>query len=104
MIIENLQKNWRTTSLGLVAIAGAVVSLVFAIKKGNADQATWMLQITQIFNGVGLMLAGDGAASQKDHTDSTAAIQDLKQKVDATASAVQTGDTSLIARNDTSKP
>lgn len=94
--MNNLLKNWRTTSLGLTSIAGALVNLVFAIKKGSADQTIWMISITNIFGGIGLILAGDGAQSAAAHEETKQLVAGLDAKISATQTAVKTGDTSFI--------
>lgn len=94
--MNNLLKNWRTTSLGLTSIAGAIVNLVFTIKKGADDQAMWMIAITQVLSGLGLIFAGDGSSSTAAHEETKQMVADLNTKIDATATAVKTGDTSVI--------
>ncbi len=97
-MIQNLINNWRTTSLGLTSIAGAVINLVFAIKKGSADQTLWTIAITQVLGGLGLMFAGDQATSKASHDDTLNQLASIKKDVATTATAVQTGDTSILTR------
>jgi len=97
-MIQNLVKNWRTTSLGLTTIAGAIVNLAFAVKNQTDSQAAWMMCITTVLGGLGLIFAGDSAASKDSHDQSVAAINDLQFKVAATATAVKTGSTDIIDR------
>lgn len=55
----NLLKNWKTTSAGLIAIVGAIVSLFFVpISEGSI-----MAAVTGIFGGIGLLAAGDASQS-----------------------------------------
>jgi hypothetical protein len=102
MNMTTLIANWRTTSLGATTIIGAVVHLVFAVLHHTDDENTWITSLLTIVGGFGLIVAGDGALSAKAHADSTAAIQAIQSKVEATAAAVQTGDTSLLGKPATS--
>jgi len=95
-MIQNLINNWRTTSLGLITIAGSIVNLAFAIRNQTDSQASWMTCITTVVGGLGLMFAGDQASSRTSHEESLAAIDDLKFKVAATATAVKTGNTEVL--------
>jgi len=62
-MINNLLQNWKTTSAGLIMIAGSVIHLVFSVRAGTANENTWTIAITAIIGGIGLLLAGDAAAS-----------------------------------------
>lgn len=88
-------KNPRTTLLGLSMIIGATVKLVFACKHGTADEDLWTASLMAIATGLGFLLSGDGAFSLKAHAASTAAIEDLKVKLDA---AVKNGDTTFLQK------
>lgn len=94
--MNNLLKNWKTTSAGAVMILGSIVHLIFAVKAGRADEATWTTSLTAILAGVGLMFAGDGATSAQAHEETKQLVANLNTKIDATATAVKTGDTSFI--------
>lgn len=85
--------NWRTTSLGVLTIAGSIVNLVFAIRKGLADEALWMVAITNILTGVGLIFSRDSTASARDKANTTDKIADLQNQVTAVK-----GDTSQITK------
>lgn len=88
-------KNPRTTLLGLSMIIGATVHLVFACIHRTADEQTWINSLMGIATGLGFLLSGDGAFSLKAHAASTAAIEDLKVKLDA---AVKNGDTTFLQK------
>lgn len=92
-MINNLIKNWKTTSAGLITIAGAVVNLVFAIKNQVDDQGTWMTAITMILTGFGLMFAGDGSASAQAHEETKSMVADLQNQI-----AVVKQDTATVAK------
>lgn len=94
--MNNLLKNWKTTSAGLLMIIGSIVHLVFAIKAGHSDEATWTTSLTAILAGIGLIFAGDGAASAQAHEETKQLVADLNTKITATQTAVKTGDTSFI--------
>lgn len=96
-MIRNLLDNWKTTSAGLLAISAAILRLIFIIKAGNADEATWMGAITGVVAGIGLISAGDASKSKQD-------VQAVDAKVDQTTAAVVTGNTSLITNQPTKQP
>lgn len=96
--MQNLLKNYKTTSAGLAIIIGSVVHLVFAVKGHTGDENTWTTALVAIAGGIGLMFAGDAAASAQAHADSTAAIASLQSQVRATAAAVVLGDPSMITK------
>jgi hypothetical protein len=52
-------KNWKTTSAGIIMIAGGIVRLAFAIKAGNFTEEAIMTSVTAITGGIGLLLAKD---------------------------------------------
>ncbi len=61
--MQNLLKNWKTTSAGLALIIGNVVHLVFSVKSHTGDENTWTVGLIAIITGVGLIFAGDASAS-----------------------------------------
>lgn len=61
--MKNLLANWKTTSAGLLLIGGSVIHLVFAVRAGKADEATWTVTLTGVTGGIGLIFAGDATAS-----------------------------------------
>lgn len=58
--------SWKTTSTGLLAIAGGIVRLVFAIKAGSLTEEAVMTVLTTIITGVGLLAARDNNVSSED--------------------------------------
>lgn len=82
--------------MGITTIAGAVVNMIFAIKHQVDDQSLWMVAITQILTGLGLIFSRDGAASARDRNQTKDDVADLQFKVAATATAVKTGSTDII--------
>lgn len=56
---KEMNKSWRTTSAGIIAIVTGLVGLYFAFKAGPVDQATLIASITGIVGGIGLLLAKD---------------------------------------------
>lgn len=58
--IANLLRNWKTTSAGVLSIAGSVVHLIFS---RPLDETKVMAGITGILLGIGLLAAGDGNAT-----------------------------------------
>lgn len=57
--------SWKTTSTGLLAIAGAIVRLAFAIKAGAITEESIMTSVTAIITGVGLLAARDNDKSSE---------------------------------------
>jgi predicted membrane-bound spermidine synthase len=57
-------KSWKTTSTGILAIAGAIVTLWF--KRHELNEAVIMAAITAIVSGVGLISARDNGVSSED--------------------------------------
>jgi hypothetical protein len=80
-MIQNLLKNWRTTSAGLTMMVGGTVHLIFCIRSGTATEGVWTASILGAIGGLGLIFAGDSSAS--------AAKTDV-------AKAIETGDTSAL--------
>lgn len=58
-MIQQLLKNWKTTSAGLLLIGGSTIHLVFCIKSHTADESIWTVTFASIIGGLGLMFAGD---------------------------------------------
>jgi hypothetical protein len=90
-MIQNLLKNWKTTSAGALLLIGSSVHLIFMVKQGKGDEATWTASLTACLTGIGLIFAGDASKSKED-------ADQLNQKIDITTKAVVTGDTSTLAK------
>ena len=90
-MIKNLLANWKTTSAGMLMIVTAIVHLIFSIKHGTADESAWISGMAAILGGIGLLAAGDASKSKAD----TIAVD---AKVDQTASAVMSHDTTLLPK------
>lgn len=97
MNIQNMLKNWKTTSAGLTMIIGSVVHLIFAIRGHIATEGVWTATFVAVCSGAGLLFAGDASKSKDDHDQ-------LAQQVQATQKAVVSGDTSIITRTQTETP
>jgi hypothetical protein len=57
--MKHILQNWKTSSLGITMIAGAVVSLFFV----PVSQASIMAAVTGILGGLGFLFAGDSSNS-----------------------------------------
>jgi hypothetical protein len=55
--MKNLKKNWKTTSAGVVMIAGAIVRL--AVHQGTFTEEFIMGAVIAIVGGIGLIVAQD---------------------------------------------
>ena len=53
--------NWKTSSVGLLMIIAALVSIIYTVAEtGRAPgEAALMTQITAIFGGIGILLSRD---------------------------------------------
>lgn len=92
--IQNLIRNWKTTSAGLTMIAGSIIHLVFKMLAHSADEATWNISIIGIIGGVGLILAGDASASAD-----AKQLETVKRQMAAVPQAIDTGDTTLLKKD-----
>jgi len=84
--------NWQTTSAGTLMAGTAILHLVFAIKAGIATEAVWSTAFVEVLGGIGLIAAGDARKSV-----SQAELAQVSQVV---ATAIDTGDTSIILKTD----
>lgn len=93
MNIQNLLKNWKTTSSGIASISASVIHLIFSIRNGTANEQAWEATILGILVGCGLLFAGD--ASQSADASQVATLQ---RQVAAVPAAIETGNTSLLKK------
>jgi hypothetical protein len=100
-MIQNMLKNWKTTSMGLSTIIGVVVGLVFAVKAGKADATVWTVALTAILPGIGLLFSRDASAAAADHAESKTLIAAVDNKLAAsdTKIAANTADISANTAN-----
>ena len=61
--MKNLKKNWKTTSAGVVMIAGAIVRL--AVHQGTFTEELIMGAVIAIVGGIGLIVAQDSKEETK---------------------------------------
>jgi len=59
-MLNNFLHNWKTTSAGILAIAGSITGFVFALKSSSISPDAITACITGLLTGVGLLLAADG--------------------------------------------
>ena len=79
-MIKHMLANWKTTSAGIIMIAGSIIHLVFSIRAGSDNENTWTIAVTAIVGGVGLLLAGDaGQSVQKNEVQTDAGTGFMKQ-------------------------
>lgn len=84
--------NWQTTSAGSIMALTAIIHLAFACKAGIATEGVWCTAVVEIIGGIGLIAAGDGNKSVSQN--------ELAEVSQAVATAVETGDTSIILKTD----
>ena len=90
-MIKNLLDNWKTTAAGLSSITTGIVRLVLAIRGDNMDELVLTGSIGLIITGIGLLAAGDASKSKAD-------AKAVDVKVDQTAQAVASGDTTMLPK------
>lgn len=76
--IQNLIRNWKTTSAGLTLILGSTVHLIFTIH--TADEGTWTASLTAILGGLGLIFAGDANVPSSATVQNAQAIDQINQQ------------------------
>jgi len=96
--MNNLFKNWKTTSVGLGLITHGIVHLGFCLKAGTADELVWNLSIGELITGVGLLFAGDASASAQSHVESQKQIAELQLRSNIVPNAIDSGDTSQLRK------
>jgi hypothetical protein len=73
-MIKQLIQNWKTTSMGLTAILGSIIHLVFAVRAHTADENSWTIMVVAVIGGLGLIFAGDSNVSSTASTKNAAEI------------------------------
>lgn len=60
--------NWKTSSVGIIAILGSAVTMGFAIKNGTLTESLLSTQIGIIIGGIGFLLSRDvGVSTEKEN-------------------------------------
>ena len=90
-ILTNWFQNWRTSSVGILMISGSVIHLVFAVRAGNATEGVWTASMVAIVGGIGFLVAPDAKLAQRESAR-------LETKIDDTAAAMKSGDTSMLPK------
>ena len=93
MNIQNLIRNWKTTSAGLTMIAGSIIHLVFKLLAHSSDEATWNITVIGIIGGMGLILAGDASASAD-----AKQVETMQRQMAAVPEAIDTGNTEQLKK------
>jgi len=62
--MKKLLSNWKTPSLGITAVIGGTIRLVFAIKNGDWTEESLTTSIGGIMGGLGLIFAADAPTSK----------------------------------------
>lgn len=62
-MMQNLLKNWKTTSAGILSIGLSSIHLIYQLKSHTADENSWGVWLTAVLVGVGLLFAGDSSTS-----------------------------------------
>lgn len=60
-----MKSSWKTTSAGILAIAGGIVRFYFAVKTGQITEEALMTSVTAIVSGIGLLFARDNNVSSE---------------------------------------
>lgn len=93
-MIKQLLVNWKTTSAGLTMIASSSIHLIFQVRGGQADENSWTIAVLAILGGIGLIFAGD---SNKSAT--AAEMKDMKTQMAHVPTAINSGDTTMLAKS-----
>ncbi len=79
MKLENLFKNYKTTSAGLLSIIGGLTRLGFGLANDQVTEEVVMTAATTILLGIGLLFARDVNVTSTD-----LGLQSIEKKADAT--------------------
>lgn len=64
-MIKQLFSNWKTTGVGVLLAAGALVEIAYMIVEGNpVEKSQVNTVIAALLGGIGLLAAGDADKSQ----------------------------------------
>lgn len=74
-------KSWKTTSLGVLAILGAVVGIYFKAKGTGLDEGSIMAAGTAILTGIGLLFSKDGDVTTEPYTAEVKKVEPPKPTV-----------------------
>jgi hypothetical protein len=58
--------SWKTTSAGIAAVLGGLVTLYFSYKAGTLNEGSITAAVTAILGGLGLIFARDNDKSSED--------------------------------------
>lgn len=61
--MKKVFSHWKTTSVGVMAIVGGVIRLIFAIKSGNFTEEALTTSIGGILGGIGFILSADNTST-----------------------------------------
>lgn len=76
-MIKDLIRNWKTTSLGLSIICGAIIHIIFAVRAHTADENSWTILVGAILGGLAAIFAGDSSAGAAASQKNAAAIDQI---------------------------
>ena len=71
-------RSWKTTSAGILSVAGGVARVCFALKNGQLTEEAVTTSLTGILAGIGLLFARDNNVSSVD-----LGLQNVEKKADA---------------------
>lgn len=80
--MNNLTKNWKTSSAGIVLILTGLIHLGFGIAHGTITEQDFTTTMVSIVTGAGLIVAGDGAASAQQHEETKQLVGGLQKQID----------------------
>ncbi len=82
-MLNKIIVNWKTSSAGIFAILGAIISIVYSINDdGRIGESELITQLSFIFAGIGLLLSRDiGISTEREN--GRADLEDVGERTDA---------------------
>lgn len=80
--MNNVIKNWKTTSAGVVLILTGLIHIAFGIIHKSITETDFTTTMVSIVTGVGLIVAGDGTASAQAHEETKQLVTGLQKQID----------------------
>ncbi len=94
-ILLNWQKNWKTTSMGLSALIGAIVHIIFLLRRATpVTEAEVVLAVGGILAGVGFLVAGDSSQSAD-----KGELKEVQKQIEQVPHAINSGDTTFLEKS-----
>lgn len=96
--MNNLVKNWKTSSAGIVLILTGLIHIGYGLVHKSITEQDFTTTMVTIVTGLGLMVAGDASASAESHAQSQTQIAELQLRSNIVPNAIESGDTSQLRK------